>query len=195
MNQVPSILLLLVALCLTGTTGCDLARLKQTATAPRQLVQAPETPTSPPPCSLPRPQGYVSDFANVLSQDRRGELESKLRQLKKSGEIDFAVVTVETTGGETPFDYSLNLARCWGVGGGNADKAGVLMLVAVKDRQWHIQISRVLEKVLTNDEVHAMGGLMAADLRQQRYQDGINKCLDAMVEVLAERRGFSPGKA
>src|SRR5688572_23308850 len=94
-------------------------------------------------CSLPFPNSYVSDYANVIDQSAKDELESKLQKLKSSGNIDFAVVFVETTDGQDIFDYSLALARCWGVGRKNPDKAGLLLLVAVKERKWRIQISRV----------------------------------------------------
>ncbi len=151
---------------------------------------APVT-TSASPCALPVPTGYVSDFANVLDQTARAELERKLENLNRQGNIDFALAFVEETAGREIFDYSLDLARCWGIGTRNPDGAGVLLLVAVKDRKWHIQITTALEKVLTNADVYEIGDKMIPDFKQGQFAAGVNKSVDAMINTLATRRGFS----
>lgn len=143
------------------------------------------------PCALPAPDTFATDNANVLSQSEKDELETKLKRLKSNGRIEFAVVLVESTGKEPIRDYSLGLANCWGVGGKEPDKAGVLLLIALKDRKWYIQITRVLEQVLTNEQVFEIGNKMTPDFKNGNYSAGINKSVDAMIDVLAHRRNFS----
>ena len=59
-----------------------------------------------------------------------------LTELRNRSEIEFAVVTVETTGGQPIFDYSLDVARGWGIGPKDSSKGGgLLLMLAVKDRQ------------------------------------------------------------
>jgi uncharacterized protein len=180
MNRKVLAALFIVLVLLCGTiTSCS-----------RKPVPNPQA-TEQAKCSLPFPKSAVSDFANVLDQDSKEQLEEKLRGLKERGEIDFAIAIIDSTGGQLIFDYSLELARCWGVGARNLDKAGLLLVVAIKDRKWHMQISKSIEKNLSNDEVSDLGNLMTEPFRIGSYAEGINKCVDATIDVLAKRRGFS----
>jgi uncharacterized membrane protein YgcG len=66
---------------------------------------------------LPKPTGYVSDNANVIDAATKSQMEAMLDSLAhQSDPIEFAVVTVPTTGDTDIFDYSLAVARGWGIG-------------------------------------------------------------------------------
>src|SRR5437667_11638687 len=65
---------------------------------------------------LPPPTGYVNDFAKVIDQQTKQQLETTLSNLDQQQQIQFAVVTVDTTGDREIFDYSLAVARGWGMG-------------------------------------------------------------------------------
>src|ERR1700754_238569 len=65
---------------------------------------------------LPPPTGFVNDYANVLDGESKGRLESALKELRDKSDVEFALVTVETTGGQPIFDYSLAVAKGWGIG-------------------------------------------------------------------------------
>ena len=133
----------------------------------------------------------MNDSAGVMKSDSKEKLEQKLDSLKSTASIDFAVATVKTTNEQPIADYSLALARCWDVGGSNPDKAGLLLLLAVDDRKWHMQISRSIEKVLSNSEIQEAASLMTPHLRDGNYSEGIDKCVDATIRTMAARRKFS----
>ena len=81
------------------------------------------------------------------------------------------------------------VARGWGIGAKDTTKGGgLLLLVAVKDRQWRIEVSRSLEKDLPNDAVLELGRLMSEPFRQQKYGEGVRKCVDAIMARLSEQR-------
>lgn len=147
--------------------------------------------TTPTPCTVPFNGDFVNDTAGVMDSDSRAKLEQKLDTLKSAGNIDFAVVTVKTTGEQPIADYSLALARCWNLGQTNPDKSGLLLLLAVDDRKWHMQISRRMEEVLSNDEIQQAASLMTPELRNQNYAAGVDKCVDATIRTIAPRRKFS----
>src|SRR4051812_5929380 len=65
---------------------------------------------------LPKPQGYVNDYANVIDPATRQQMEEILTRLDQQQKIEFSVVTVPTTGGRDIFDYSLAVMRGWGIG-------------------------------------------------------------------------------
>lgn len=62
------------------------------------------------------------------------------------------------------------------------------MLIAVDDRHWHIQITRELEKVLSDAEVGEFGALMRPLFREKKYGEGITTSVKKFIEVLKERR-------
>lgn len=134
---------------------------------------------------LPNPKGFVNDFAGVIDAESEGRLSAQLSALQKEGEVDLAVATVETTGGVPIFDYSLSVACGWGVGG---KRGGILLLVATGDRQWRIQLSRNLERVLPDDELKEIGGRMNEPFRAGRFGEGIERAADEIIRKLEERR-------
>lgn len=181
----------LLVVCLAGClTSCK--RLSPRKPAEQSTVPVSGS-ASPAPCSIPFSGSFVNDTAGVLSDDSKNKLEKKLDTLKSAGRIDFAVVTLKTTGEQPIADYSLALARCWSIGNQNPDGSGMLMLLAVDDRKWHMQISRSMEKVLSNEEIQDAGSQMTPLLRDRNYPEGIDKFVDATINTISPRRRFSLG--
>lgn len=135
---------------------------------------------------LPAPADYVSDFAKVIDAATKRRLEARLDELKRSTGVEFAVVTVETTGGRDIFDYSLDVACGWGVGPAEGQPGGgVLLLAAVKDKRWRIQVSRSLEATLPDDAVKEIGDRMAAHFGQGDFGGGITAAVEDHAARLA----------
>lgn len=178
-----------ILVCLAGSLiSCK--RISPSKPAEQSTVPATGS-ASPAPCSIPFSGNLVNDEAGVLTDDSKNKLEQKLDALKNAGKIDFAVVTLKTTGEQSIADYSLALARCWSIGDQNPDGSGMLMLLAVDDRKWHMQISRSMEKVLSNEEIQDAGSQMTPLLRDRNYPEGIDKFVDATINTIAPRRKFS----
>ena len=107
---------------------------------------------------LPRPTGFVNDYANVFDSESKSRLETLLAKLKERSSVEFAVVTVATTNGQPIFDYSLQVAKEWGVGPKDRSQGGGLLLMfAIQDREWRLQVSRGLEKDLPDDVCKQLG--------------------------------------
>lgn len=182
-------LLLLVASCSytssNVSSGNNIPVLKSEATAQNQ--NGPTEVKSP----LPPPTGLVNDYANVIDSESKARLESVLTELRHKSDVEFVVVTVETTGGQPIFDYSLAVIRGWGVGPKDSSKGGgLLLMLAIDDRQWRIQVSRSLEKDLP-DEVCKKLGDQSKDLyRQGKYAEGIIKYVNVIIRRLEKIRGF-----
>ena len=168
-----------------GTAATPEARHAQATPAPpAQATPAAES-------QLPQPEGFVNDFAEVLDDATESRVEARLGRLKGRTKIEIGVVTVETTGAQSVFEYSLALARTWGIGPPAGEEGGgILVLIAVKDRKWQIQVTRSLEADLGTDVVSAIGGRMLPYARAGDYGEAVEQCLDGLVARLAERRGF-----
>lgn len=142
---------------------------------------------------LPPPTGHVNDYANVIDDETKMRLEKTLENLKKRTAIEFAIATIKTTGGEDIFDYSLAVAREWAIGS-KPNYDGLLLLVAVDDRKWHIQVSRSLEDELPNAKVGELGRLMVEPFRAGKYGEGLTKCVEAIIAELRKQAGSKKAK-
>ena len=143
---------------------------------------------------LPVPTGYykyVTDNANVIDAATKERLAAILNNLKERADIEFAVVTVPTTGNTDAFEYSLELARGWGIGSKEGEKNGLLLLVAVNDHKWQVQVSRHLEGDMPDSLAGEIGRQrLTGPFRQGNYGQGISDFVQTVVATLAEKRGF-----
>jgi uncharacterized protein len=143
---------------------------------------------------LPQPEGfykYVNDNANVIDSATKERLATILNHLKERADIEFAVVTVPTTGDTDIFEYSLALARGWGIGSKEGEKNGLLLLVAVNDHKWQSQVSRHLEGDMPDSLVGQIARQrLMGPFRQGNYSQGISDFVQATVATLAEKRNF-----
>jgi len=127
---------------------------------------------------------YITDDAKVIDEASRTELETTLAAFKARKRIDFAVVTVKTTGDQSAREYSLAVARERKANSTENNVSGLLLLVAVDDRNWHIQISNNLENALTNEILTNLSTPMTDSFRQKRYGEGIVKYVKAVIAEL-----------
>src|SRR5262245_58000738 len=141
---------------------------------------------------LPKPTGYVNDYAGVIDSQRKEKMELTLTNLDREQGIQFAVVTVDTTGGQDIFDYSLAVARGWGLGSKDTNKPSLLLLVAIKDRKYFDQDRRHLE----GDLPDGLTGQIKREklvpaFRAGEYGKGLSDTINAYITELAAKRGFS----
>ncbi len=135
----------------------------------------------------------VNDYANVIDDASEQRIEQTLRRLQSSTipSIQIAVVTVQTTEGRDIFDYSLAVARGWGIGSKENDNPGALLFVAVNDRKYFTQISRDLEGDLTDGEAgQIQRERLVPAFRQGNYGGGIEDTVNAYITNIAQSRGF-----
>lgn len=134
--------------------------------------------------SIPEPQGYVNDFADILSDRQEKQLESRLSVYEDSTQIEIAVVTDPDLEGRDVFDVGLEYARNWGVGKSGSDN-GLLILIAPNDRRYNIQVGYGLEYLLTDAEVDRWSRNNFPDyFRDSKYYAGIDAFLDKAVNEL-----------
>jgi uncharacterized protein len=147
-----------------------------------QTVQSP----------LPKPTGYVNDYAGVVDSASKEWLETTLGNLDRQRQIQFSVVTVETTGGQEIFDYSLAVARGWGIGAKDTKKPSLLLLAAIKDRKAFTQVSRHLE----GDLPDGLAGQIQREriipaFRAGEYGRGLADTITDYITNIATKQGFS----
>jgi len=141
---------------------------------------------------LPKPTGYVNDYAGVVDSATKDRLETTLGNLDRQQQIQFSVVTVDTTGGQEIFDYSLAVARGWGIGSKDAQKPSLLLLVAIKDRKYFTQVSRHLEGDLPDGLVgQIQREQLVPAFKAEKYGQGLVDTVDTYIATVAQKNGFS----
>src|SRR4029078_10428671 len=100
---------------------------------PAVEVKAQVTPPSPVP--LPVPFNPIVDNPHVSAAGTRARLEQIYRDLKERGNIEYAVVTVDTTGDLDIFDYTLAIARGWGIRSEVAEKEAFHIVAPMTQRK------------------------------------------------------------
>ena len=129
--------------------------------------------------------GRVVDQANVISAQRRGALETKLKELEDKSSIQLVVATVKSLQGSDIETYANGLFRFWKLGQAQKNN-GVLLLVAPAEHKVRIEVGYGLEGTLTD----ALSSVIIASAVIPRFKagdfsGGIERGVDGIINVLS----------
>jgi uncharacterized protein len=137
-----------------------------------------------------KPQGYVNDFANVLSPAARQQLTTLCTEVDQKAHAQIAVVAVPSTNGQPIQDYSFDLATKWGIGPKQSNR-GVLILFATNDHKYWIQVGYGLEPILPDGKVGGFGREAVPILRQGNYDAAALLITRRIADVIAQDAGVT----
>jgi uncharacterized protein len=140
------------------------------------------------PVSQLRPTDYVNDFAHVLDQTTITQLDNICQQLDQKAKAQVAVVTINTLDGADIEGYAVALYKQWGIGSKATDH-GVLILLAVQDHKYRIEVGYGLEPILTDGKVGSIGREAVPLLRQNDYNGAVSLMTSRVADVIAEDAG------
>ncbi len=132
------------------------------------------------------PQGYVSDFAHVLSASDIQAINDQLRAFQTSTNDQVAVVTVPTVGAdETIETYAVKLFEEWGIGAKGRDN-GVLILVATEDHEARIEVGYGLEGDIPDLAANGIvKKVMIPAFKKGDYAGGIHGAVDEVTSIVS----------
>ncbi|MEK7672690.1 MAG: TPM domain-containing protein [Patescibacteria group bacterium] len=138
---------------------------------------------------LVKPSGYVLDQAEILSPLAEATIQTKLEKLEAETSTEIAVVTVENLDGNAIEDFTIELARQWGVGQKDLDN-GVMLLVALEEREVRIEVGYGLEGVITDAQSgQIIDKVLVPNFKAGDYEKGIIEGVD-YLEKLARKEPF-----
>lgn len=134
---------------------------------------------------LPKPDDYVNDFAHVLSPDAVAKLDRIGAELDHSqANVQIAIVTVRNLDGEDAAEWANELEDKWHMGKKGSDR-GLLVLLAVDDHKYRIDVGYGLEGILNDAKVGDIGRSMVPDLRARDYDGAIVGAAGQLAQVIA----------
>jgi uncharacterized protein len=143
-----------------------------------------------------KPAGYVNDFAGVISQPGKQRLEALCKELDDKARVQIAIVTVQSLQGRPIEDFSLDLATKWGVGhkdrpGDSQANGGILILLAIEERQNRIEVGYALESIITDGRAGATLRSMVPQLRAGDYTGALWLATASTAQAIAAGRGIT----
>jgi len=145
------------------------------------VISAAAAATAP---AFPRPTGYVTDLAHLLDPAAQAALEGRLAAYDRATGNQIAVAIFPDLGGAPIEDFTARLEEAWKVGRKGRDN-GVLLLVALRERQVRIEVGYGLEGKVTDADA---GTIIRRDIapafREGRYADGVNAAVTSLIGLI-----------
>jgi uncharacterized protein len=126
----------------------------------------------------------VHDEAKLLSPEMIQQLETALKQYEDSTSNQIAILIIPSLRGEALEDYSLRVAEKWKLGQRGKDN-GVLLLIAVEDRQIRIEVGYGLEGVLPDVICNRIiRNEIVPRFRRNAYDEGVWAGIQAIIHAI-----------
>ncbi len=137
--------------------------------------------------TVPSYSGLVNDYAQILSDQTEANLEYQLGSMAQSTSgAQLAVVTISSLEGDTIENVAQEFFESWGIGKKTKDN-GVLLLVAVDDRQVRIHTGYGAETVITDSTA---GQIIRTDItpwfKDGNYEAGIQNGVASLTRYLED---------
>lgn len=137
-----------------------------------------------------KPQGYVSDFANVLDSTDRAQLERYCTQVEQATGAQLAIVTIQSLDGDPIEDDANALYRQWGIGKKGKDE-GALLLLSVGDRKSRLEVGYGLEPIVPDGFSGSVLREMRPSLREGNYGQALIAGTAHIGQTIAQAKGVT----
>lgn len=139
--------------------------------------------------------GYITDIANLLSDQDESELEGWLFRLEAQTGVEVAVVTLNSiqdypgTANRTIETFARGLFDAYGIGN-MPENNGVLLLVARNDRKARIELGAGYGQTRNGDANSILQNKIIPAFKKERYDQGIR---EGVRSIMAEFGGTRVG--
>ncbi len=135
---------------------------------------------------VPAYQGPVTDEANLLSRSAESQLEGRIIAYRDSSGHEIAVLIVRDLDGMPIEDAAHNVFKKWGVGREKEDD-GVLLIIAIEERQMRLEVGYGIESDLTDLESGRLVNRqseIANEFRRGSFDRGIDRAITGIITAI-----------
>ncbi|MBQ6907034.1 MAG: TPM domain-containing protein [Clostridia bacterium] len=129
---------------------------------------------------------YISDEAHLLSEEEYSYIAEKLEKTSEEVKNDLIVLTVKSTNGKSMQDYADDYYDDNNYGYGN-NKSGMLLLIAVDDREWYISTSGDCIKIFSGCEFDELTESFINKLKKDDYFEAFKSFCNTSKEIIMEK--------
>lgn len=141
-------------------------------------ISEPAIPVAP---VLDRP---VIDQTKTLSDQQIDTIAQKIKDSRTKKAYQIAVLMIPTLDGYPIEEYSIKVARQWGIGEKDKNN-GLLLLIAKSDRKMRIEVGSGLEGDLTDvQSSHVINDVIAPEFKKDNYYQGILNGIESMSALV-----------
>ncbi|RCH55163.1 hypothetical protein DJ568_08215 [Mucilaginibacter hurinus] len=131
----------------------------------------------------PLPDTYVNDFASLLNEDQIDSLNKKIHIIEKQSGVQLALVLVNEIPKDYEIeDYSLLIARKWGVG---KNDDGLVYVAAINQRKQRMEVARDLEGKIPDIIAFEIMERLKPYFKNKNYYNGLNVLVDNIAQELS----------
>lgn len=141
-----------------------------------------------------KPQGFVNDYANALTQADKQQLEQRLLQIQQKGLATITVLVVRNLNGHEIAEFAINVCDRWKVGKKGIDN-GVLITIATEERgkngkpgRRRIDVGRGLNGVLTDLMTGRILKASRETFDRGEMAASLNQATDSIENLLAKEQ-------
>lgn len=130
------------------------------------------------------------DNANLLTDAEKNTLKQKLDSVSETYKVDIIIVTVETVGDTSASDFAEDFYDENQLGYGT-NRDGVLLLIAMEERDYRILSNGIGAKAITSSEIETIGNAIKTDLGAENYAKAFQRFIDdCEYQIDGEINGF-----
>lgn len=141
-------------------------------------------------CSASEGLPAIVDHADLLDSTQESALETKAQELRTQLELDIVILTVDSLNGHTAQNYADDFFDVNGYGYNGTDD-GVLILLAMEEREWYISTCGKAIYALTDYGIQELGEL-TVDSFAYGYDVGFDAFLSYLPEYFRAYEAGSP---
>ena len=138
---------------------------------------------------------YINDYTNIINNDYKKKIISIGKELEDKTGAQAVIVVIDSTNNIPIEDYSNKLFRAWGIGKNDKDN-GLLILLAINDRKYRVEVGRGLEGVIPDAlSNRVMESLVKPSFSQENYGEGLLNSYSKLCDYIAEEYGVTLDKS
>ena len=141
--------------------------------------------------TMPAPTAYVNDYAGVLNDSTKNDLDGLLKQLDTQAHAQvFVAIIHKIDDDNSPAEFANELFAKWKPGPKQQDR-GVLLLISVEDHKYQFEIGYGLEGILPDGKTGDIGREMVPDLRTGNYDGAVRTAVNDLANVVSADAGVT----
>lgn len=133
--------------------------------------------------AAPTSSMLVTDDAGMLTNEEETKIESALYQIYEQTNIEYAIYLAPSLDGKTIEEAALETGRTLGIGD-KKDNTGLLIYVALEDREFRMEVGYGLEGVIPDSQAKKIIDCMTSYFKNENYADGLLAAVTKTVEIL-----------